>query len=93
MRIHAISRPLATSDLPTTGMLFSLWHATVQVAHPVHAFMSMDMPHCGFFEKIEPGAASAFEAFCGLLYAEMFGGVCANSPSCSATLREEEVLP
>ena len=39
-------RGLATPALPTTGMLFSAWHATTQAPHPVQAPRSTAMPHC-----------------------------------------------
>ena len=45
MRIQCISRLLATWSLPTMGMLFSLWQATMQEEQPTQALRSIDMPH------------------------------------------------
>src|SRR5947209_4122654 len=42
-RIQFISRCRLHSSLPTTGMLFSDWHASKHAPQPVHAFMSIDM--------------------------------------------------
>ena len=44
MRIQCISRPRRTSSLPTTGTLFSAWHATTHAEHPVQAPRSIAMP-------------------------------------------------
>jgi hypothetical protein len=44
-RSQCISRCLATSFLPTTGTLFSLWHAVMHALQPMHAFRSMVIPH------------------------------------------------
>ena len=44
MRIQCISRPFSTSSLPTTGTLFSDWHAIMHALQPVHALRSMTMP-------------------------------------------------
>jgi hypothetical protein len=46
-RIHVISRPLATSVLPTIGMLFSLWHATVHTPQPVQLAGRSSCPTAG----------------------------------------------
>ncbi len=32
-------------SLPTTGMLFSAWQATMHVLQPMQEFMSIVMPH------------------------------------------------
>ncbi len=51
---------MLTSILPTTGMLFSDWQATVQTLQPMHDARSMDMPHCGpFVNAGAPGPALA----------------------------------
>ena len=44
-RSQCISRPRLTWSLPTIGMLFSAWHATMHAPQPTHAFRSIDMPH------------------------------------------------
>ena len=40
-----LALPMATCSLPTTGTLFSDWHATTHALHPVQALRSMVMPH------------------------------------------------
>ena len=44
IRIHCISRPRATWSFPTTGILFSAWHATTQALQPRQVLKSMLMP-------------------------------------------------
>jgi hypothetical protein len=44
-RIQCISRLRTTSCLPTTGMLFSDWQATVHALQPMQLFRSIAMPH------------------------------------------------
>src|SRR5215467_11463152 len=45
IRIQCISRPRATSFLPTVGMLFSAWQAITHALHPTHLLKSTDIPH------------------------------------------------
>jgi hypothetical protein len=44
-RIQCISRCLATWIFPTTGTLFSLWHAVMHALQPMQAFKSIVIPH------------------------------------------------
>jgi len=43
--IQCIERPRATCSLPTIGMLFSAWQATMHPLQPMQLFKSIDMPH------------------------------------------------
>src|SRR6185437_11651950 len=45
MRIQCISLLLSTPSRPTTGMLFSDWHATTHAPHPVHVLRSITIAH------------------------------------------------
>ena len=60
MRSQCISRPFATWSLPTTGTLFSLWHATTQALQPTHRLKSIAMPqawpvYSRLFQRLSSG--------------------------------------
>ena len=45
MRSQCMWRPRLICSLPTTGILFSAWHATTHALQPMQEFMSIVMPH------------------------------------------------
>src|SRR4051812_11636737 len=83
MLIQYISRPLVTCSLPTTGVLFSLTHATTHAEHPVQEFRSIAIAHRRHCDSRRSGASarvgSGLYMFSGLIRA------CASCPwSCAS---------
>src|SRR5688500_1262465 len=53
MRLQCISRLILTWSVPTLGMLFSAWQATMHAEQPMQAFMSIAMPQaCGLLKTV-----------------------------------------
>src|SRR6266542_3609241 len=52
MRNQCIARFLRTLGLPTTKMLFSDWHPSMQAPHPVQIDVSMVIAHCWPSERL-----------------------------------------